>query len=284
MGTSLAVFGVALALGLVAVVWVWRERKEIGLREAYRLVEAGLPNERGLIDAAAARFEQRQMVSTVGGAIGGAIGLGVVAYAGAALPGLIWSGLICTFGVGLAICWMHFKAVAAARKAGPRTASLRPRRLADFLVWPEIAVQYGALVLPAAAIWLGVLVVTGDDSPRRGWVLLGAAAVALGIYGIALMLQARVLRLSQAATGEDELRWEEAMRAATLRELREVMTWSCWFLGAGAAISFEYPASVPSFVEPLMLVLFVVGVVVVGVAQMLGATKWGLRRSQRAFG
>ncbi len=284
MRTSLAVFGVALALGLVAVVWVWRDRKAIGLRDAYRLVEAGLPNERELVDAAAARFEQRQLVSTVGGALGGAIGLGVVAYVGTALPGLIWSALIATFGVGLAICWMHFKSVSAARTAGPRAASLRPRRLTDFLVWPEVVVQYGALVLPLAAVWLGVLVVTGGERPGRGWALLGGAAVALAIYLIALVLQSRVLRLSQAATGELELRWEEAMRAATLRELSEVMTWSCWFLGAGAAISFDYPASVPSFVEPLMLVLFGLGVVVMGVAQVLGATKWGLRRSQRAFG
>jgi hypothetical protein len=284
MGTSLAVFGVALALGLVAVVWVWRDRKAIGLRDAYRLVEAGLPNERELIDAAAGRIERRQMVSTVGGAIGGAIGLGLVAYVGAAWPGLIWSALFATFGVGLATCWMHFKAVGAARNAGPRAASLRPRRLGDFLVWPEIVVQYGALVLPLAAIWLGVLVVVGGDRPNRGWLLIGAAAVAVVIYVIAFVLQARVLRLSQAATGEEELRWEEAMRAATLRELSEVMTWSCWFLGAGAAISFDDPGSVPSFVEPLIFVLFGLGFVVMGVAQVAGTTKWGLRRSQHAFG
>ncbi|MGC4938292.1 hypothetical protein [Kribbella sp. DT2] len=284
MGTALGVFGVALVAGLVAVVWVWRDRKAIGLKAAYRLVEAGLPNDRDLVAVAATRFEQRQLVSTIGGAIGGALGLGVVMYVGAALPGLIWSALISTFGVGFAICWMHFKTVGDARKAGPRTASLRPRRLTDFLVWPEVVVQYGALVLPLAAVWLGVMVAAGDDRPSRGWALLGAAAVALAIYVTALALQARVLRLSQAATGEPELRWEEAMRAATLRELSEVMTWSCWFLGAGAAISFEYPRSVPSFVEPIMLALFAVGVVVMGVAQVSGSTKWGLRRSQRAFG
>jgi hypothetical protein len=281
---STVYFGGAMIGVLIVAVMVWRDRKSIGLTAAYRLVNAGLPNDLDLVKAAASRFERRQLASTIGGSIGGWIGVGGVLYFGAPVLALIWSALIGTFGVAVAICWLHFRAVRAARPSGPRTASLRQRKLADFLVWPEIVAQYAVLVLPLTAGWLGVQVLTGDDRPERGWLLIGAAAVALAIYLVASVLQLRVLRLSQAATQESELRWEEAMRAATLRELSEVMTWTCWFLGAGAALSFELPRGLPSFLGPLTIVLFGLGFVVMGVAQVLGATKWGLRRSQRAFG
>jgi hypothetical protein len=263
----------------------WRKRKETGLAEAYDLVrEAGLPNETDRVMAAARRFEQRHTVFTIGGWFGCALGLISFVYAGVGLTGLVWWGLVGTFGAGVAICVLRFRAVRSARTDGPRTASLRQRRLSDFLVWPEIVIQYGVLVLPLASVALGVLVLTGDEEPRRGWLLVAAGALSLLIYVAATILQRRVLGLNQVASEESELRWEEALRASTLRDLADVMMLTCWLMGGVVAVSFDWPDGLPSFVQPVTYVLFGGGIVAMGVAKLMSGTKWGLRRSQRVIG
>lgn len=275
----------AVAIGLtIGSVLVWRRRAEAGLTEAYDLVQAGLPNETELVQAAARRFEQRQAGAVIGAWLGGIIALGAFASQGSPIIGLLWSGLIGTFGVAVATCVFHFRAVRAARRDGPRLARLGPRRLRDYLIWPEIVAQYGELVLPLATAAVGVLVLTGQDEPRIGWALVGAGVAGLLICGIAHVLQRRVLALSQSASGESELRWAEALRAATLRELSQTMMWACWFLGGATIVAADLPAGLPSFVEPLSYGLFCGGIAVLVGAQLSGSGKWGLRRSQRAIG
>lgn len=275
---------VSLMIGVtVTAVLVWRQREELGLKKAYDLVNAGLPNETELVQAAAKQFRQRQAASTIGSWLGGATALIVLAIVHSPIVGLLWSVVAGMFGVAVAVYGVHLRTVRAARREGPRLARLGQRRLRDYLVWPEIAGQYVALVLPVAAVAIGVLVLVDHDDPRIGWTLAGVPVVGLLISAAALVLQRRVLRLSQSAGGESELRWEEAMRAATLRDLGEVIIWSCWLLGGGTAVSVSLPAGMPSFAEPLTLVLFCGGVVVMGMAA-LASGKWGLRRSQRALG
>lgn len=275
--------GVAVGFTIGSVL-VWRQREEIGLKRAYDLVRAGLPNETELVKAAARRFQHRQEASTIGGWLGGITGLIVFVALGSPIIGLLWSGLIGTFGVAVAICAFHLRAVRAAHREGPRLARLGQRRLRDYLIWPEIIAQYGELVLPLAATAIGVLVLTGHDDPKVGWTLVGVGVACLLICAIALVLQRKVLQLSQAASEESQLRWDEALRAATLRELSEMMMWACWLLGGAAIILADLPSGLPSFVEPLGLVLFCGGIAVLVVAQLSGSGKWGLRRSQRAIG
>jgi hypothetical protein len=179
---------------------------------------------------------------------------------------------------------LHVRAVRSAKIDGPRTAFLRQRRLSDFLVWPEIVVQYGVLVLPLASGALGVLVLAGDERPHRGWLLVIAAVLSLLIYAAATILQRRVLGLNQVASEESELRWEEALRASTLRDLAGVMMMTCWLMGGVVAVSFDWPDGLPSYVQPVTYILFGGGIVAIGVVKLMSGTKWGLRRSQRVIG
>ena len=144
--------------------------------------------------------------------------------------------------------------------------------------------QYGVLILPLATAGLGVVVLARYDEAGVGWTLIGVGVVCLLICAFALVLQQRVLHLSQAASEESALRWEEALRASTLRDLSEVMMWACWLLGGAAIITADLPAGLPAFVEPLMYVLFGGGIVGMLVAQTSASGKWGLWRSQRAIG
>lgn len=278
-----------LYLALIAgatfgAVLVWRQRAEIGLKEAYDLVNAGLPNETEQVQAAAKRFRQRQEARTLGSWLGGTTGLIVLAALGAPIIGLLWSALSGMLGVAIAISWLHGRAIRTAGQEGPRLARLGQRRLRDYLIWPELVAQYAVLVLPVATAVIGVVVLAGYDDPRTGWTLVGVAVPCLLICGFVLVLQRRVLELSQPAAGESELRWEEALRAATLRDLSETMMWAAWLLGGGAIITVDLPSRLPSFVEPLSYVLFGGGIAVLAVAQLSSSGKWGLRRSQRALG
>jgi len=115
------------------------------------------------------------------------------------------------------------------------------------------------------------------------WMFAGVA-VGVTIGTVLVWRQRKVLALSRPASGESELRWAGALRAATLRELSEMMMWACCFLGGATVIAADLPAGLPSFVEPLGLVLLCGGIVVLAVAQFSGAGQWGLRRSQRAIG
>lgn len=275
---------VAVAIGFtVGSVLVWRQRQEIGLKQAFALVQAGLPNETELVQAAARRFQQRQATSTIGAWLGGISALIVFAALGSPIMGLLWSALIGMFGVAVAVCVVHLRAVRGARRDGPRLASLGQRRLRDYLIWPEIIAQYGQLLLPLITAAIGVLVLTRHDL-RIGWTLVGVGVACLLVCAIAVVLQRKVLELSQPASGESELRWQEALRAATLRELSGMMMWICWSLGGVAIVSADLPPGLPSYIEPITLVLFCGGIAVLSAAQLAGAGKWGLRRSQRAIG
>ena len=279
--------GIFLAIMIgatIGAVITWRQREEFGLQAAYNLVNAGLPNDSDLVKAAAKRFQRRQEAFTIGSWLGGFSSLVVLVYLGSPIIGILWSALIGMLGVAIAICTLHFRAVRAARQDGPRLAALGHRRLRDYLIWPEIVFQYGVLVLPLATACLGVLVLARYDDPGVGWTLIGVGLVCLAICAVALVLQQRVLHLSQPASGEDALRWEEALRASTLRDLSEVMMWACWLLGGAAVITADLPAEMPAFIEPLTYILFGGGIVGMLVAQTLASGKWGLRQSQRAIG
>jgi hypothetical protein len=268
----------------IGAVLVWRQRAEIGLKQAYDLVQAGLPNETELVQAAATRFRQRQAATTIGSWLGGAVALLALGTLGEPLIVLVWCAMSGLFGVAAAVCVLHYRTVRATRPQGPRLASLGQRRLRDYLVWPEIACQYVAVVLPLATAGVGIVVLTTADDPRTGWTLIGIALGCLLVCVAGTILQRKVLALPQPASGESELRWEEALRAATLRDLSELMVWVCWLLGGAAVITVDLPSGLPAFVEPLSYVLFGGGIAVLAVTTLSSAGKWGLRRSQRALG
>lgn len=275
----------AVAIGFtIGAVLVWRKQEEIGRKRAYALVQAGLPNETEVVQAAARRFQHLHAASTIGGWLGGIGALIVFAALGSPVMGLLWSGLIGTFGVAVAACVFHLHAIRTARPEGPRLASLGQRRLRDYLLWPEIVAQYGVLALPLTTAAVGVLVLTGQDASTTGWALVGAGVASMLVCAIAHVLQRKMLAVSQAVSGESELRWAEALRAATLRELGGLMMWACWCLGGVVIISVDLPSRLPAFVESLGYVLCGGGIVVLVVAQASASGKWGLRRSQRAIG
>jgi hypothetical protein len=234
-----------------------------------------------LVEAAVTRFRRQREALTIGGWIGCSVGAIGLTASGLKTAAELWWATVAMLGAAIAICVLQFRAVRAARADGPRTASLRQRMMVDFQSWPELVAQFGSMLLPVVTGGLGVLVLTGDHNASRGWLLVIPSIAAVAIAAIAVVLQIRLVRLSQVATEEAELRWEEALRAASVRELASIITWTCWILGASVAFSFEWPSGTPGFVEPLTYGLVVGGLLLMSVGGLIATSSWGLRWPQK---
>jgi hypothetical protein len=282
----------AFATGLM-----WTQRKKSARTEVNRLVDrGGLPPEPDLVESALRWYEHRQEVLLLGLLAGtlAAGGIVVVTYlgmdigfeTGAVVDVRLLSWLLAAAAAagGIATLGLSYRTVRASRTDGPRMAALRPRRLRDYLSPIEIAIHYGAIVLPLAAIGLGILVLGSNDHPARGWILIGSGSAAVPLWASGLLLQRMALRVNQPSGREAELRWQEAMRATTLRDLGSSAITVSWLLGASIPMSFQWPSDVPGFAEPLSVVLFVVAVGLMCVMWAVAASRPGLRRVQRVVG
>ncbi|MDX6240432.1 MAG: hypothetical protein QOG10_5252 [Kribbellaceae bacterium] len=244
----------AWLLVLSTILWglLFWQRRAVARRDVGRLVKrAGLPAAPELVAAAEDRFTRRQAALTVGA------------------------------------CIAHFNMLRSGRAGGPRAASLRQRRLLDFLTPAEVAVQYGLLTLPLLTGVLGVLTLAGDDHPQRGWALIAAAAGAVLIVAGSAALQRWALRASQPSGGEVELRWEEATRAAMLRDLSAVAVGSSWALGGltGYSAAIDWPGRYPGFVVSLAIGLYLLGTLALAWVVLASAIgRKTLSRSQQVIG
>jgi len=210
----------------------FRLRRRRAEQEVGRLIDrAGLPTDRVLVAGAAQHFVRRHGALAIGAWGGGVAGVVPYALLGATPTALAWFAACTLVGTGVGACLLHLRTLRSARAPGPRVASLRPRRLSDFLTPAELAVQYGMLTLPLVTAVLGVYALTGGDHPRRGWALLAAATTAVLVMAGATALQRWILRANQPAGEEAALRWEEALRAAMLRDVSAVAVGSSWALG-----------------------------------------------------
>lgn len=290
------VLWVAAPMVIVTLV-LWTQRRKAAKTEVDRLVSrGGLPPEPDLVDSALRWYERRQEVLLLGVLAGtlGAPAIVVLAYlgmdigfeTGAVLDVRLLSWMLAAAAAagGIATLGLSYRTVRASRTDGPRTAALRPRQLNDYLSPIEIAIHYGAIVLPLAAIGLGIVVLGSSDHPARGWILIGSGLAAVPLWGSGVLLQRMALRVNQPSGRAAELHWQEALRATTLRDLGSSMITVSWLLGASVPMSFQWPADAPDFVEPFSIALFVISIGLLCVTWTVAASRRGLRRVQRVVG
>jgi len=276
---------------------LWTQRRRAAQREVARRIErGGLPGERDLVEAALEWYRRRQEILILGVLAGvliaGAavvlvhLGMDLGFVPGAVLDIRLVSWLLAAtaaFG-GFATLINGYRTVRASRADGPRLAALRPRRLSDYLSPIEIAIYQGCVVVPLVGAALGLVVLGTNDHPARGWILIASGLAGVVVWAIGLLLTRTVLGVNQSSGREAELRWQEALRATTLRDIGSAVLTVSWLLGAAMPTSFDWPSDVPGYVEPLATVLFLVSVGLWCTALMVAASRRGLQRVQRVAG
>ncbi|MBB5836127.1 hypothetical protein [Kribbella italica] len=279
---------------VVALALLWVFRKKSAKAEVDRLVQrGGLPPEPELVAGALRWHERRQGVLVGGTLIGVLVGGAIIVLADQALEIdlvasdgldvrlLTWMLAAAAAAGGVTSLLHSYRSVLAVRDDGPRIAALRQRRLTDYLSPVEVAVHYSAVLLPLVAVALGLVVLGSDDHPSSGWILIVSGLMAVPLCVAGLWLQRLALEVNQTSSGEAELRWQEALRAATLRDLGVGVVSVSWLLGASVPLSFEWPSDVPGFVEPIAAGLFVLAMAALCVVWSIAASRRGLQRAQR---
>lgn len=285
----------AMLVGASAVLWM--QRGKAAQREVDRLVgRGGLPPDPDLVEPAL-RWLRRRQETVILGVLTGTLAGGLIVLlidqvvdiklvdnTGLDVRLLTWLlGVTAAVG-GFATLAHSYRTVRASQGVGPRTAALRPRRLSDYLSPVEIAIHHGAVAVPLIAAGLGVVVLGSADHPERGWILVISGLLAVPLCAAGLLLQRMALGVHQPSGREAELRWQEALRATTLRDLGSAVVTVSWLLGAAIPLAFEWPHDVPGFVGPLDLVLFGVSLLAVVVVSLVALSRRGLQRVQRVVG
>jgi hypothetical protein len=282
-----------MLLGLALVMFL--DRRKLAVRETNRLVEhGGLPADPELVEAARQWYVRRQVVLVSGLVVGALVGGAAVLIAkkgwGLALESELDMRLVAFLVAvaaaagGLASLAHSYKTVRMTRLDGPRTAVLRPRRVGDYLSPIELAIEYGAVLLPLVAVAMGAVVLGSNDHPARGWILVASGVAAVPLWGMGIFLQRKALEVNQQSSGVDELRWQETLRATTLREIASSGLTVCWLLGATVPMSFQWPSDAPGFLSPLATVLFLVSVGMLILSGVVGRSGRVLRRAQQVAG
>ncbi|TDD61171.1 hypothetical protein E1263_08265 [Kribbella antibiotica] len=297
---------VILGAMVVTMVVLWLARGKIADSEVRRLVaRGGLPAEEGLVEPAKEWFRQRQTILVLG-ILAGTVAAGVVlAVADAVLGGKLKLGP--TFGsdsfeftvdlrlwlwfLAITAAWsgaatlLHgYRAVRLARVDGPRAAALRPRKLTDYLHPIEIAIYYVIVLVPLICVGLGIVVLGSADQPERGWVLVVSGAIGVLLWGGGVVVQRLALGVSQRSGRPEELLWQEALRATTLRDIGTAMITVSWLLGAGVPFSFSWPSDVPTSFEWMGWGLLMGALLLSMVASAVAHSPWGLPRVRRVVG
>ncbi|MFF0345682.1 hypothetical protein [Kribbella sp. NPDC004875] len=278
VGVLAAIWFVGLAVMLVVL---WWQRATAAQRSVDRLIErGGLPTTPQFVAAALEWHRRRQELLLIG------LGVGILVAAvaqfvvgdGWNVQVVTWSAALAVAGGGFAALMHAYRNVRAARQEGRRTASLRQRRLTDYLSPIEVAIHLVAVVFPLAGIALGIV------AGGRAWVLVLSGAVAVLLWAGGLALQQMTLKVNHQAAGEDELRWQEALRGTALRDLGAVMLSVCWLLGASVPQWFDWPSDVPHVVEPLSQYLFSASLILVAILSFVGTNRQVLQRVRRVTG
>ncbi|WP_405059881.1 hypothetical protein OG474_45125 [Kribbella sp. NBC_01505] len=297
---------VILGVMVVTMVVLWSQRGKVAESEVRRLVgRGGLPAEVELVASATEWFRQRQTILVLG-ILAGTVAAGVALFVADAVSGgelqlgpafgeesfeftvdlrlLAWFLAITAACGGVATLLHGYRAVRLARVEGPRSAALRPRKLGDYLNPIEIAIYYVIVAVPLICIGLGVVVLGSADHPQRGWVLVASGGIAVLMWGGGLLLQRLALGVSQASGRPEQLLWQEALRAATLRDIGTAMITTSWLLGAAVPASFTWPSDVPGSFTWMGLGLFMAALALSMLASAVAYSPWGLQRVRRVVG
>ncbi|MFF1820068.1 hypothetical protein ACFVWG_22385 [Kribbella sp. NPDC058245] len=288
----------------MAVLWLGRGR---AAASEVRRIAAGaeLPGGEELVGWATEWFRRRQSILVLALLVGTAVAA-VVLFAADAVAGgdlglgpafgrdsfeftvdirlLAWFLAITTAGGAVATLLHGYRAVRLARVDGLRAAALRQRKLSDYLNPIEIGVSSVIVAVPVVCIGLGVMVLRGADRPARGWVLIASGVTAVLLWSGGLVLQRLALGVSQTSGDPDQLLWQEALRATTLRDIGAAMMTVSWLLGAAVPASFGWAAETT---ESFVLVGYGMMPVSIGLtmlASLVALSPWGLRRVRRVVG
>ncbi|GAB3954343.1 hypothetical protein GCM10029976_096430 [Kribbella albertanoniae] len=285
-----------LGLAVVILVVVWSQRKKTARSEVNRLIrQGGLPADPDLAEAAIGWFQRRVGVLSIGYLLGILVGGVVLLFSGQAfqfgpdseggsgLGPIVWAFAAASFIGGGATLLDAYRAVRRSKVDGPRTATLRPRRLGDYLTPVETAIHYGVVAIPLVCIGLGVGVLSSDNRPARGWLLVASGSVAVLLWGAGIALERMALRVSQSSGRPAQLLWQEAYRAATLRDLGTAIITVSWLLGASVPSSFDWRGH-PMYFWDVAFGVFLVSMVLMLVNSWIPMTPWALRRVRRVVG
>lgn len=270
--------GIAIGLG-----WFYADRRRLAVREVERWIRRG-----GLPDDPAARAEsvlrqtRRNAAMAVGMLAGFALGVGALLIAGDHWD--IWGYAIAleVAGGGAGVWLAHLRTLQNDGRTSPRVASLRPRRLTDYLTSTELAAQFGMQALPLFALACSV-VVFADGDRGAGLRLLTGALTGAAWFAVVLPAQRRALAASRPAGSALEMSWQEANRAQMLRDLLAVATSGAWALGGLVAFGnvIDDPDRHPDAVA--RVVPWVLGTASVVLVLVLVAGAWSLTHSQRWY-
>ncbi|GAA0626882.1 hypothetical protein HPO96_36290 [Kribbella sandramycini] len=288
---------VVLGVMVVALVIIWSQRKRAAEAEVNRLLRSGgLPADAELCESARLWFVRRQDIVVLGvlagvvvttvGLLVADLGFGADLVTGGELDLRLLTLLFAFVAAlgGVATLVHGYRAVRLSRVEGARQAALRPRRLDDYLNPIEVFAHRVIVVVPLVCVGLGVVVLGSADRPARGWILIGSGVLAVLLWAGGVWLQRMALGVSQASGRPEQLLWQEALRAATLRDLGSAMIAVCWLLGAAVPSSFEWPADVPAAFEWVGFAMFLVSMGLICVTTAVAVSRWGLGRVRRVVG
>lgn len=222
-------------------------------RQVYRLVEAGWAPSPQTHASAVRQRVQEQRVSSTTAVLGSLAGVLALALAGLPPPWQGWGyavGMVVGLHTGRVV--VHLRA--GRLRTGPRLAELRERHAWDYLSPQDrTAVSIHLTVVAGSATLVGALFASigeaGDPAPL---LILGGAVL---WAALSLVVAQLVARAALAAPTRDALRWQDAWRAVTVRDLAQLLGTASLVsvLGLWAATS-EWSA--PAWTNVVVLVGF----------------------------
>jgi hypothetical protein len=275
---------VMVALTAVVGVAVFATRRRTVVAEVMKNARlAGLPADPASFDEAVSRERRRVDCRLYGGF--GALAIGAPAL-------LLNSQHRLAVFAWLAFCWLgtvvgawfgHLRELHRRRRTvARRAAQLRRRRLMDYLSPLEVVALCVSGLLPVWPACLA-LVTLGDVDAGQSSVLFASSVLGLLFLLMIGMLLRAALSLPSLAASETALRWEEAERARSLRDLAAMAVALSLMLGGIVPnLALDEPATYPA--ASLVALLPPVAGFGVHAALLIAAEQsWAVRRSQRTF-
>lgn len=267
----------------------WQREKALN-RYARRMNLALTTEVRPRVISRIATYERSLLIGGVGGSLAG-FGLGLVLSHPQNWGD--WTPLTVFIGLGLGVMLATVTtATFSTLRTGPRQRIARTSapRITDYVPpverwYTPVALGCAGLVLLGATIALGIRVLHGDELQAAG-MLLSSGAI-LGYLGFAAHLVAqhltrRVLDAGQPAASQQELAWDDALRAATLRGLQllpgslATLSVLMTFVQLGAQVT--NPPEFVAVVGAVGLILFVCAVAVALIADAVSRPSQHYRR------
>ncbi|TQN32522.1 hypothetical protein FHX37_2486 [Haloactinospora alba] len=209
------------------------------------LRSAGLPRSEG--DAwLAERLGRRERAAAISSQVllvlALACGLAIPALRDSSWWALALIGAVCTGrAVGPLIAALR-QARAPLPTDAPRVARTARPHVGDHVAWPERAISAAMALAPAGvtAVAAGCVLLGMAEPSTIAWSTLGVLSVAaVAVPVLVSYLAALLVHAPRPATSQQNLFWEDALRARTLRALYCLGGTLALSLGMGAAIVFD---------------------------------------------